>query len=341
MSLRGLAAGAAALALLGAGPGDAGATLQATAAAYYAQAPQIARVTGRDTTMDYYQRLFDDMDLLKAPLPDDYTPAMWQHFLTSITQLDLSLAHQLMDQSYQPMATIRGLGETLIRASKDGTMQPVAVYVPTTYVPGRAAPLVVFLHGHPQSETALIAPAFIDDLAERTGTIIVAPYGRGYYDFQGSESDVYDALAAAKQAFTIDPRKRYLAGYSMGGFSVYLVAPIHPNDWSAVMSIAGALLGSRSYMVTAMLPTTPFYILTGSLDDNIPTQYPTTTAVFLRNAGIPVTFYSDPKATHRLSTLRPIMEQAWSDMEAGIVRTPWSLTSAGPLLGVPPPTFKT
>jgi predicted peptidase len=220
-------------------------------------------------------------------------------------------------------------------------MQPVAVYVPTTYVPGRPAPLVVFLHGHSQSESSLIAQQFVDDLAERTGTIIVAPYGRGYYDFMGSETDVYDALAAAKQAFTIDPRKRYLAGYSMGGFSVYAIAPIHPREWSAVMSIAGALLGSRSYLVTAMLPTTPFYILTGSRDESIPTQYPTTTAVFLRNSGVPVTFYSDPNATHRLYSLRTILDQAWNDMEGGIVRTPSSLTASGPLPATPPITLKT
>ncbi|MBV8371812.1 MAG: dienelactone hydrolase family protein [Candidatus Eremiobacteraeota bacterium] len=291
--------------------------------------------------MDYYQRLVDDSDLLKAPLPDGYTVEMWQHSVEGVIGLDVSLVNQLMSQSYQPMASIRGLGETLIQSSKDGTMQPVAAYVPTTYVPGRKAPLIVFLHGHPQSETSLIAPQFIDDMAEKTGTIIVAPYGRGYYDFQGSESDVYDALAAAEHAFAVDPRKRYLVGYSMGGFSVFLVGPMHPNDWSAVMSIAGALLGSRSHLVTAMMPSTPFYILTGSRDESIPTQYPTTTAVFLRNAGIPVTFYSDPNATHRLFTLRTIFEQAWNDMEAGIVRTPWSLTATSPLISVPPTTFKT
>src|SRR5581483_1121081 len=216
----------------------------------------------------------------------------------------------------------------------------VAVYVPASYSPGHKAPPIVFLHGHPQSETSLVSPTYVEELAERTGTIVVAPYGRGYYDFQGSQSDVYDALAAAEQAFTIDPRKRYLAGYSMGGFSVFLVAPMRPNEWSAVMSIAGALLGSRSHEVTSMLPNTPFYILTGARDESIPTQYPAATAVFLRNSGVPVTFYSDPNATHRLYTLRTIFAQAWTDMENGIVRTPWSLTVTTPLLGAPPLGFK-
>ena len=68
----------------------------------------------------------------------------------------------------------------------------------------RPAPLIVMLHGHPQSETQLLAPLYIAQLAERTGTIVVAPWGRGYYDFRGSVSDVYDALHAATRAFAID-----------------------------------------------------------------------------------------------------------------------------------------
>jgi len=126
----------------------------------------------------------------------------------------------------------------------------------------------------------------------------------------------------------------------MGGFSVFSVGPKHPEVWSAVMAIAGALLGSESHEVTAMMSNTPFYILTGSKDQSIPTQYPTATAVYLRNAGVPVTFYSDAGATHRLYTLRTILAQAWSDMQNGIVRTPATLSSGVPLLGAQPPTMK-
>lgn len=344
-----LAVGALAAALLGAtapvstayqAPSEVNGALHATATAYLADVATIAKITGRDTTMDYYQRLLDDADLLAQPVPDGYPPGMWQPYVTTTAQLDLSLARQLLEQKYVAMAQIRGLGETFVQSSKDGTMQPVAVYVPAGYVPGRPAPLMVFLHGRLQPETSLMAPDFLQQLAERNGTIVVAPYGRGYYDFTGSEGDVYDALDAALRAFTIDPRKRYLVGYSMGGFSVFRVAPMHPDDWSAVMSIAGALLGSLAHGVTAMLPRTRFYVLTGALDQSIPTQYPTATAVFLRNSGVPVTFYSDPKATHRLYTLRTIIGQAWSDMQNGVVRMPMTLDTHVPLPALPPPTMK-
>jgi dienelactone hydrolase len=314
---------AALVLLLGSSAGDLRVSLQSTAATYLARITNIAPVAGRETTYDYYERLTDDVDTLDDPtVPQGYTAAEWSQTAARTAGLDLSLAEQLIGGSFTAMGSIHGLGEAFVRSSKDGTMQPVAVYVPQTYSAGKPAPLIVLLHGHPQSESELLAPPYIAQLAERTGTIVIAPWGRGYYDFRGSASDVYDALAAATQTFTIDPRKRFLAGYSMGGFSVFEVAPVHPNEWAAVMSIAGALLGSDSSRVVALMPRTPFYILTGSADDSIPTRFPTATAGYLRSAGLDVSFYSEPGGIHRLVTLLPILTQAWNDMLAQILRPP-------------------
>jgi S-formylglutathione hydrolase FrmB len=308
---------------------SAGDTLRSVAATYYAKAGQIAIVTGRDSTMDYYQRLLDDAALLNAPPPSFYTPEQWQRSVQGFSRLDLSLATQLLAQSYQSMASIRGLGETFVRSSKDGTMQPVAVYVPSGYSKDKPAPLLVFLHGRLESESGLLAPQFIEDLADRTGTIVVAPYGRGYYDYHGAESDVYDAFDAANLAFSIDTHKRYLAGYSMGGFSAFTIAPMHPADWAGVMCISGALLGSRSHLIENKMRDTRFYVLTGAQDNIVPTLFPTLTAIFLRDAGIPVTFYSQSDGTHILYSLRSILSQAWKDMEAGVVRVPDGLDAGG------------
>jgi pimeloyl-ACP methyl ester carboxylesterase len=314
----------AALALLtGSSAVDLRVSLRATAAAYRANIAKIEPIAGRETTYDYYERLMEDADLLDDPgVPQGYSAAEWSQTVARLAGLDLSLATQLLHQTYDSMSSVRGLGETFVRSSQDGTMQPVAVYVPSTYAPARPAPLVVLLHGRPQSETQLLAPRYVAALAEQSGAIVVAPWGRGYYDFHGSAADVYDALNAATRVFAIDPRKRYLAGYSMGGFSVFEVAPVHPQDWSAVMSIAGALLGSDAQRVVTLMRRTPFYVLTGSADDSIPTQYPTATAAFLQSAGMDVSFYSQAGGIHRLVTLLPILTLAWNDMLHGVVRAP-------------------
>lgn len=299
------------------------ASLRGAAAAYLANIAAIALVAGRDTTYDYYERLREDADALDdSEIPSGYTADQWSQTVGNVAALDLSLATQLIEKRYVSMASIHGFGEALVRSSIDGTMQPVAVYVPASYEPGKPAPLVVFLHGRPQSESQLLAPPYIAEVAERSGAIVVAPWGRGYYDFRRSTPDVYDAARAARDAFTIDRRKEFLAGYSMGGFAVYEVAAAHPDEWSAVMSVAGALLGSDAQRVVTLMPRTPFYVLTGSQDDSIPTQYPSATAAFLRSAGLGVSFYSLPGGTHRLVTLLPILVQAWNDMLHGVVRAP-------------------
>jgi predicted esterase len=298
-------------------------TLRSTANAYLAKIAQVAPVAGRDTTFDYFERLNEDVDLLGDPsVPQGYSAAEWSAMVTNIATLDLSLANQLLTGAYQSMGAIRGLRETLVRSSKDGTMQPVAVYVPQSYDANRPAPLVVLLHGRPQSETQLLSPPYIARLAEESGAILIAPWGRGYYNFRGSTSDVYDALHAAQSVFAIDRRKRFLAGYSMGGFSVFEVAPVHPDEWAAVMCVSGGLLGSDSSRIVSSMARKPFYVLTGSADDSVPTQYPTATAAFLQSSGIDVSFYSQPGGSHRLVTLMPILTQAWSDMLHQVVRAP-------------------
>jgi phospholipase/carboxylesterase len=329
------------LALLGvAGRDDLAAQLNSSSQGYLTKLNAIVAVTSRDSVMDYYQRLIDDKEWVEAPKPKEYTPDDWDTTVRNIVGLDLSLASQLMSAKFRSVSGVHGLGEAFVRSS-NAKMQPVAVYVPTSYVPGHPTPLVVFLHGRGQSETELLGQTFVLALADRIGAIVVAPYGRGHYDFAGSESDVYDAYDAAVSAFTIDPRRRYLAGYSMGAFSAFNIAPMHPDDWSAVMCISGGLLDTRAQRLVAMMSQTPVYVLTGALDDVVPTQYPTATAIYLRDKRVPVTLYTQPNGTHRLISLLPILTRAWDDMAQGIVRTPtvvgtFALPVAGPVKGLLP-----
>ncbi|HZY99893.1 MAG TPA: hypothetical protein VFE36_10000 [Candidatus Baltobacteraceae bacterium] len=342
MTPRAVAAAAAAVALLAVAPAQPSLReqLRATESNYYAHLVTLAPIVGRYSVTDYMQRLVDDReDLDSSDVPAGYSPEQWGDYVRSKALLDISLADQLLSQHYVPMESIRGLGETLVRSSHDGTMQPVAVYVPPSYTPSHPAPLVVFLHGHPQAETSLISPDYVAKLADTTGSIVVAPYGRGYYDFRGTTDDIYDTVGVATKAFSIDARKRFLAGYSMGGFSVFEVAPAHPEAWSAIMCISGALLGHDAHRVTSMLSRTPFYVLTGSDDDSIPTQYPTATAVYLTASGLPVSFYSQPHGTHRVVTLLPILAQAWDDMHRGIVRSPPPMVGGMVLPNAPPQTM--
>jgi hypothetical protein len=97
------------------------------------------------------------------------------------------------------------------------------------------------------------------------------------------------------------------------------------------MCISGSLLASRAQRVADSMRGARFYVLTGAMDDTVPTAYSTATATFLRDSGFAVTFYSQPDGTHLLYSLRPILGKAWSDMERGVVRYPVGLSGGGNL----------
>lgn len=303
------------------------AALAQTRAAYLAQIGPISKLTGSDVAYDYVSRLTADIDALATP----------SAYAVRVATLDDGVASQYLARAPRPLAAIRGLGETLVRSSADGTLQPVAVYVPAAYDPGHPAPLVVFLHGSGGSESQLLGWGEVARMADSTGSIVIAPYGRGYPSFRGAATaDIYDALTAAKTAFAIDPRRQYLAGYSMGGFSLFEAGLVHTGDWAAMMCIAGGFDDrADAFAAARALRDVPLYALTGKDDGVVPTEFATRSAGYLAFNGVQVSYYQQPDGTHRLDTLAPIFDLAWSDMHRGILRRPppdWESDATPPQL---------
>lgn len=289
--------------------------------AYTAAQLRVASDVGSDVAILFSIRLREDAESLEQAeqIPSGYTAADWNETLRTVAALDLSAVHQLLDRNYQTIDEKPGLREVFVRSSVDGTMQPVSLYIPAASERPRA--LVVLLHGRPQSEAEILGAPFFRRLADRTGTIILAPYGRAHYDFaEPAESDVYDTLSAARAALRIDPRRIYLVGYSMGGFSVFKIGPRRGAPWSGVMCISGAVLNSEMAAVLYAWRRTPVYVVTGAHDDLIPTKYGEETALALQQDGLPVSFYEERSGSHWLRTLMPALGAAWDDMHGGVVR---------------------
>jgi predicted esterase len=158
-------------------------------------------------------------------------------------------------------------------------------------------------------------------LADRTGTILIAPWARGIFEYQGiAERDVYDALRAAQNAFGKNEKQTFLVGYSMGGFSLFKIGPQYPN-WGAVMDVSGAMPDDASANVAFAWRATPVYIVTGKRDTVVPAMYPTQTAIVLAGMDVPTSFYEQDAGDHRLRTLAPSLAAAWFDMHAGVVHS--------------------
>ncbi len=301
---------------------------------YYAARSRIDAELGREVAGDVQRRLFTDLERQQTAAPENYSPADWAESVASVTKLDLEAVDQLATGVRAPLSATPGLHEALIPSRVDGTWQLVAIYVPPTAKRERP-PLAIVLHGNPQTEAELLGPPVLRRLADRTGTILAAPYGRGIYDYaEPAATDVYDLLGQLQDAFTVDHGRTYLVGYSMGGFSVFKIGPRGGYRWSAVMCISGAILNSGVRAVSIAWTTMRLYVITGAHDESVPTRFGEQTAGFLASIGLPVSFYEEPQGSHAMRTLVPSLARAWDDMHAGLTRAE-NLPIAGSRAGLP------
>jgi len=242
----------------------------------------------------------------------------FQQYGSELVTLDGSLVDQLATGAFHPIASVRGADEIFVRSPHDHTLQPAALYVPTTYDPAKPAPLVLFLHGKFWTEIDYMAMPFFRQLAESTGAVVVAPYGRG--DIQYADPapvDVYATLDAVVAALNIDRKRIYLAGHSMGGFGVFEVGPEHANRFAGFLCASGSMTDADREAVLHSFGDKPVYVVSGTLDDNIPNYYSVLTVQYLNNAGIPVMYYPQVGAGHSIKVIFPAFTKAWHDMLAG------------------------
>jgi hypothetical protein len=118
----------------------------------------------------------------------------------------------------------------------DGILQHYGVYLPESLDASKPAPLQLWLHwrGGTAHSAGHTIPGMFRDLGEAHGTIVISPRGRGtssWYVGRG-QVDVEQVWADAHSTYSIDSRRRYVAGHSMGGWGSFLMTILHP-DWFA------------------------------------------------------------------------------------------------------------
>ncbi len=125
----------------------------------------------------------------------------------------------------------------------DHTAQPYHLYLPPDYEPQRATPLIVFLHGWVPTTNILdpwVPPDNVLQIAGKYGCMLLTPYGRRNTDFQGvGEVDVLRAIEEVRKLYSVNERRIYLNGVSMGAMGAWTIALRHPGVFAAVTPIAG------------------------------------------------------------------------------------------------------
>jgi len=260
-----------------------------------------------------------DADLSAVAHPDADMPAADRQALDLVAQLDASLAEQLISGSYATPSGEPGATELVVRSSADTSAQPLALYLPASYTAKRSAPLILMLHAQGQTESELLAVPFLRALADQTGAIFAVPYARGDKEYDDTTAgDVYDALAVLRGGLNVDRRRVYLSGVSLGGFVLFMVAPLNPEQWSALLAIAGSLTNDDKQSVVRAMAGKQVFLVIGADDPSIKAQYVRGAADYLLANGVESRLYEQPHGLHTLQSLQPSVERAWRDMLAGM-----------------------
>lgn len=189
-----------------------------------------------------------DVAVLDANITETFEYPVGEYLEVIVDQPDLTIGPLHEGTSHDGGVPGRngGIGGLLSQSYEFfGRHQPYTLRLPDDWADdGGARPVLFALHGLGGALGGWVqAESFRDQVLEPDGhdpLVLVAPLARGssfYADF--GELDALATLADAEARLHIDPDRRYLLGYSMGGYGVYRFATTRPDMWASAATYAG------------------------------------------------------------------------------------------------------
>jgi poly(3-hydroxybutyrate) depolymerase len=193
-----------------------------------------------------------------------------------------------------------------------------ALYIPTTYAKDKKTPLLVALHGMGGSPQQIIRAKGLTDLAEKYGYIVAAPMGynnSGWYGLKVpagfgkgkgkdvpknlhelSEKDVMNVLDLVRKEFTIDEKRIYLLGHSMGGAGAWHLGTKYPELWAGLAPIAPAPFGQPGNL--DKIKHIPVIVVQGDKDTLVPAAKTQRWVDKLKSLNMTYEYFEIPGAGH-------------------------------------------
>jgi poly(3-hydroxybutyrate) depolymerase len=195
-----------------------------------------------------------------------------------------------------------------------GEIMPYRLYVPTSYNGSRAYPLIIALHGQGGTEDTLFEryDGELTKLAERHGYIVAAPFGYrvdGGYGWglgnppedvitrrrqELSEQDVMQVLGLVSRQYTVDPRRTYLMGHSMGAIGTWRIAAKYPDLWAGL----GMIAGNGPAATQQQMRRIPQIVVHGDADPTVSVSGSRTMVEALKKLGGDVVYIEVPGGGH-------------------------------------------
>ncbi|MBI2687994.1 MAG: prolyl oligopeptidase family serine peptidase [Acidobacteria bacterium] len=211
-------------------------------------------------------------------------------------------ANRLLDAAAEGKDPFKGRTGDLRKAYRskvDQTLQPYRLFIPANYDVKKASPLVIALHGMGGSENSIF-DGYNDGAlkveAEKYGFIVACPKGREPASmYRGAaETDVLDVLAEVRRDYSIDPKRIYLMGHSMGAYGTWSIAMNHPDIFAALGPISGG--GDPRGMTK--LKDVPQYVVHGDNDRTVPVAQSRMMVEAGRKAGAKIEYVEVPNGSH-------------------------------------------
>ena len=194
----------------------------------------------------------------------------------------------------------------------NGAEYPFVVYVPTTYDPRTPLPAMLLVHGGGGN-----GPDFIESwraFAESKGIILVAPTLDLSAAAETQVPVVFPRLMdAVKSEWNVDPARRYVFGYSAGGYFVYDAALLSADVFAGAAVYASVIQPDYDGIVQQAKRKTSIAIYIGDRDPYFSLQQARRTRDLLLAGGMDVHYVEIQNHDHEYASVaRTISEDAWA-----------------------------
>jgi len=243
----------------------------------------------------------------------------------TLTQDELKAFMAKMDAAKQPRkgggvpAAARPFYETREYAGPDGRTMVYHLMKPKDYDAAEKYPLVLSLHGAGGNSHAAWTLAK-EEMRERYPCFVLAPEareaetwgpypGRPVIDVQPLALAV---LAQLQEEFSIDPKRLYVTGQSMGGFGTYAFLIENPDLFAA----GAPICGRHDPAMAEKIKNIPLWIFHGDADTTISVDYSREMVKVLQAAGGDPKYTEFPGVGHNSWTPALAMPEFWDWMFA-------------------------